>query len=263
MYRLLVCSLSAVALFAQNPADLFNRPPAAVDQALRARIHEFYEFHVKQQFRQAETLVAKDTQEFFYTKNKPQYLSFEIQRIEYFDNFTRAKATMVTEQYVMMPGFANKPMKIPSPSTWKIEDGKWVWYVDQDSLRESPFGRMTAGPAAPGAAAGLPAIPASPEFIFRQVKADKDMVVLKPGESAEVKFTNAANGQMTLRLADILTGIDASIDEPQLKPGGGSAVLRLKAGEGARSGNLGVRVEQTREIITIAVNVAAPAQPAP
>src|SRR6185503_11638050 len=98
MLRLAFFALLTPAIYAQNPADLFNKPPADVDQALRARITEFYQYHVKQQFRQAEALVAEDTKEFFYTHNKPQYLSFEIARIEYSENFTRAKATMLTEQ---------------------------------------------------------------------------------------------------------------------------------------------------------------------
>jgi hypothetical protein len=260
MHRLLLYTFAASALFAQNPADLFNKPPAGVDEALRARINEFYQLHVKQQFRQAEGLVAKDTQEFFYTKNKPQYLTFEIQRIEYSKDFTHAKATMITEQYVMMPGFANKPMKIPSPSTWKLEDGKWVWYVDQDALRESPFGKMTAGPGGPGP--GLPPIPATPDFIMGKVKAEKGAVTLKPGESAEVKFSNAADGYMSLRLVETLTGIDASFDQWQIKPNG-VAVLKLVAGKGARSGTIGVRVEQTVETIPISVTVIPGPEPEP
>src|SRR5215510_5970979 len=113
MSRLILFVILAAALLAQAPADLFNKPPVEVDQALRARITEFYQYHVKQQFRQAEALVAEDTKDFFYSHNKPQYLTFEIGRIEYSENFTRAKATMVTEQYVMMPGFMDKPMKVP------------------------------------------------------------------------------------------------------------------------------------------------------
>src|SRR6266404_7983471 len=98
MHRLpfLFVVLLVAALDAQNTADLFNKPPAEVDQALRARITEFYEYHVKQQFRQAEALVADDSKDFFYSHNKPQYLSFEIVRIEYSKDFTLAKATMLT-----------------------------------------------------------------------------------------------------------------------------------------------------------------------
>ena len=108
MLRISVLTLLAAAAFAQNPGDLFNPPPAKVDKALRARIDEFYGDHVKQQFHKADALVAADTKEFFYIQNKPAYLSCEIQRIEYSQKFTRAKATILCEQIVMMPGFAEQ-----------------------------------------------------------------------------------------------------------------------------------------------------------
>jgi len=245
--------LLSPVLCAQNTADLFNKPPAEVDQALRARINEFYQYHVKQQFRQAESLVAEDTKDFFYSHNKPQYLSFEIVRIEYSKDFNRAKATMLTEQYVMMPGFMDKPMKIPSPSTWKLENGKWCWYVDQEALRDSPFGKMTPGPGPPGG--GLPSVlPTTADFVLNKVKSDKPSVSLKPGESDQVKFTNSALGIMDLTVIGAIEGIDARFDRTRLNAGE-SAVMTVHAGNNAKPGIINVRVEQTQEFIAIKVAV--------
>src|SRR5438067_607794 len=174
MLRPIVLALAAASLLPAQADNPFNRPPEGVDQALRARITEFYQLHVKGDFRHAEALVAEDTKDFFYTHNKPQYLSFEISRIDYSENFTRAKATVVCEQYVMMPGFSDKPMKVPTPSTWKVADGKWYWYVDPESLRVTPWGKMTPGKTpATGGAPALPPIPSSADFLFTQVKLDK------------------------------------------------------------------------------------------
>ena len=251
MLRLTFFTLFTWAVYAQNPADLFNKPPADVDRALRARITEFYQYHVKQQFRQAEALVAKDTKEFFYSHNKPQYLSFEIVRIEYSQNFTRAKATMLVEQYVMMPGFADKPIKAPIPSTWKLEGGKWFWYVDPESLRETPFGKMTAGPGGP---AGLPTVLPSVESVMNRIKPDKQGVTLKAGETAEVKFTNSAPGQMDLTVIDIPEGIEAKFDRPRLGANE-VAVLTVQAGKNAKSGAISVRVAQTLEVIAIQASI--------
>src|SRR5690349_19556011 len=64
MLRFALPTLLAAVAFAQNPADPFNRPPAGVDQALRARIHEFFQYHVTQEFRKAEKVVAEDSQDF-------------------------------------------------------------------------------------------------------------------------------------------------------------------------------------------------------
>lgn len=252
MYRLILGSLMAAALCAQNTADLFNKPPAGVDEALRARINEFYGYHVKQQYRKAEEMVAQDTRDYFYSKTKPKYLSFEISRVEYSKDYTHAKATMITEQYVMMPGFTDKPLKVPSPSRWKLEDGKWCWYVDVEELRNSPFGKMTGGPGAPGQ---LPAnaVPASPEFIMGKVKPDRTALKLKPGQSAEVKISNAAPGYMYLRVLDML-GFDVKLDSSQLAPNS-AATLTIKAGTDARSGTLTLRVEPTRETLAIDITV--------
>src|ERR1700730_5404914 len=143
MYRISTLALLvADVCLAQNPDNPFDRPPANVDRALRERITQFYQFHVDREFKKAEALVADDTRKFFYSNNKPAYLSFEIRGIEYSEHFTRAKATVLCEQFVMAPGFADKPHKVPTPSTWKLEHGKWYWYVDQNTLRDTPFGKM-------------------------------------------------------------------------------------------------------------------------
>jgi hypothetical protein len=253
MHRVLSFTLILLGnAFAQNPADLFNKPPAEVDQALRARIAEFYQCHVNQQFRKAEQLVAEDTKDFFYNSNKPKYLSFEIVRIEYSKDFTRATATMVTEQYIMMPGFMDKPMKIPSPSTWKLENGKWVWYVDQEALKNTPFGKMTAGPGAPG---GLPtALPTTPDFVLNKVKPDKYSVSLRPGESDQVKLTNTAPGVMDLVPVGFMEGIEVKFDRQRLNAGE-TATITIHAGDHPKPGTLNVRIEPTQEFIPIKIAV--------
>jgi len=253
MLRFVLLAAGAVACFAQTPADLFNKPPAEVDQALRSRISEFYQDHIDSKFRQAEALVAEDTKDYFYTANKPKYVGFEIQRIEYSEGFTRAKAVVLCEQYVMIPGFTDKPLKVPTPSTWKLVDGLWFWYVDGDALRQTPFGAMKPGP---GGSSGLPAVPAPKDmvFIFTQVKADKQMVSFKHGESAEVTFTNAAQGPMSISLIGALPGIDVKLDHMNMNAGE-KAVLTLKAAATAKSGVLSVRVDQTNQVIPIQVTI--------
>src|SRR5712691_2050487 len=89
MLRATLLTLSAASWLLAQADNPFNRPPAGVDEALRARITAFYQLHVKGDFRHAEAYVAEDTKDFFYTNNKPQYLSFEIGRIDSSKNFTR------------------------------------------------------------------------------------------------------------------------------------------------------------------------------
>jgi hypothetical protein len=257
MFRGIALFTCAAACFAQAPADLFNRPPEDVDRAVRARISEFYQDHVEGKYRQAEALVADDTKDFYYAANKTKYLSFEIRSIVYSEGFTRAKATVLCEQYVMMPGFTDKPMKVPTPSAWKLVDGQWYWYVDLEALRQTPFGKMTPGPSpARGAPSNLPAIPTAKdmEFIFTQVKADKAAVTLKSGEPQQVTITNGARGEVSISLIGALPGVDAKLDRVNI-PAGEKALVTLRAAGNAKPGVLNLRVEQTNHIIPIQVSI--------
>jgi hypothetical protein len=258
----LLALFATTLLFAQadNP---FDRPPADVDQALRARITEFYQLHVKGEFRRAEAFVAEDTQDLYYSRNKTQYVSFEIGRIEYSENFTRAKATIIAEQYVMMPGFGDKPLKIPTPSTWKVVDGKWYWYVDPESLRNSPFGKMTAGKGAgtphgpalnDASAPALASMPTSPDFLYTQVKLDKQSVTLKDGEPEQVTIVNGAPGVMSISLSGKLPGVESTLDRTSLKAGE-KAVLTLRAGSNAKPGVIHIVVDLTNQLLPIQVNL--------
>jgi hypothetical protein len=257
MLRSILLAIFATGSFAQNASDAFNKPPADVDQALRARITEFYDLHVKGEFRKAEALVADDTKDLYYSSDKSKYLSFEIGRIEYFDNFTRAKATVLCEQYIMLPGFLGKPIKIPMPSSWKVVDGTWYWYVDPESLRETPFGTSKPGSAQGSASAPktIPAIPTTvPDFIYKQVKADKASVALKAGESEQVTITNNAPGAMNISLMGSIPGVEVKLDRTVLNTGE-KAVLTLRAGNDAKPGVLSIQVEQTNQVIPIQVAI--------
>ncbi|MBZ5580803.1 MAG: hypothetical protein LAQ30_01120 [Acidobacteriia bacterium] len=247
---LTLAALFAAVLAAQESKP--QEPPPDVDKALRARIAEFYQYHVDAQYRKAESLVAEDTKDFFYTANKPKYLSFVIQSIAYSDDFTKAKAVVLCEQYLAMPIFAGRPMKVPTPSTWKLEDGKWYWYVDPASLRVTPFGTSVSAPAP--AAGSLPAIPTTAEFALNKVKADKSSLSLKPGESGEVTFSNSAPGRMTVALEDKVPGIEVTPGSVQMNQGE-KAAFKLKVLDGAKSAVVSFKVEQTAEILPVRVEI--------
>ena len=255
MLRFTLLAVFAVGSFAQNAGDAFNKPPADVDQALRARITEFFDLHVKGEFRKAEALVAEDTQDLYYSSSKTKYVSFEIGRIDYSENFTRAKSTVLCEQYIMLPGFLGKPMKIPIPSTWKLVDGTWYWYVDPESLRMTPFGKMNPGTARESAPKTIPAIPTTvPDYIYQQVKADKASVSLKVGESEQVTVTNSAPGTMNISVTGSLPGVEVKLDRTVLNTGE-KAVLTFQASNEAQSGVLSIQVEQTNQVIPIQVAI--------
>lgn len=254
MHRILILASLASSALAQNAADLFNRPPADVDQALRARITEFFHYHVTGEPRKAEELVAEDTKDYFYDNNKPHYLSFEIGKIEYSDGYTKAKALVTVKEAVMLPGFNGKVMEIPSPSYWELIDGKWYWYLSKAMQHASPFGEMKPGPPSLDGAPPplMPNIAGSIEELYAQVKADKSTVSVKPGSSDQVAITNGMTGPITLTLQGKLDGIQAAFDHAEIKPGE-KATLTVKAAEGAKAGVLNVYVQQTRQTIPVEV----------
>jgi len=250
--------LFAALGFAQSLDPDKPGPPAEVDQALRARVKEFYDLHIKGQFRKAEELVAEDTKDLFYNGTKTQFVSCEVSKVDYTDKFTKATALVVCEQYVMMPGAGNMKLKVPRNTTWKVENGKWYWYVDLETLRTTPFGKMTPGPfSSNGTVSPPPSIanmPTNADFLFKQIQLDKPAVSLKPGESAEVTVTNGAPGLMSLAVTAHPVGVQAGLDTAKM-PAGEKAVLTISAAKGAKSGAVNLQVEQTLQILTVQVTI--------
>ena len=255
-----ILALFAASAFGQGTADLFNRAPKEIDDALRARIAKFYELHVKGKFREAEALVADDTKDFFYDRNKPQYEGFEIMRIDYSDGYTRAKATVAVEQPIMMPGFDGKIMKIPTPSYWKLsknandQEPQWYWYVDQDILSDSPFGKMKGGPDTSKGTLQLPPMPGDVAALMAMVAPDKSEAVVTPGGSDHIQIPNKMQGPVSLTLQGRIEGIEASLDSTTVAPGK-TATLIVKAAIGAKNGTLTIMVSPIGKAIPIQVTV--------
>lgn len=257
MQRISLLLLLAGIAAAQDQSP-FNKPPADMDVALRARIKEFYDYHVAGEFRKADALVAEDTKDYFFTSRKPQYISCEISRIDYFEKFTKAKAVIMCLMYVPMPGFNDKPVQMPTPSAWKIENGKWFWYVDQKEVRNTPFGVMTPGPAIravqPGASAagGAAGLDMTTDFLFKQVRFEKTEVELWAGDSAEVLIANSAPGNMDLSVFSAPEGIDARLASATVKSNEKTS-LKIKTSRDARPGKIEIRVDQTGQIIPLQI----------
>ena len=260
MVRFATLTLCAGLCLAQTPVASQTAVPPEVDQALRARISEFYQDHVDGKFRQAEALVAEESKDYYYAANKPKYIGFEISRIEYSDDFTRAKAVVACGTYIMAPGFLGHPLKVPIASTWKLVDGQWYWYVDQNQALQTPFGKMTPGKGAPPSGDAAPALPTQEQMqalaqqLANLVKADKESITLKTGQSEAVTLTNNSTGTMSLVLAGKVDGVHAELDRRTLKPKE-RATLSVQAGEGAKSGTFTIQVEQTNQVIPVQVHI--------
>ena len=90
---MLTAFVSCAVVAAQTkPTDVFEKAPPDVDNALRERVAKFFQAHIEGKFRQAEAVIAEDSKDFYYNMEKQRYLGFEIVRINYSENFTKAAA---------------------------------------------------------------------------------------------------------------------------------------------------------------------------
>jgi len=264
MLRIPFLVLAITALWAQTAAQKGPEPPPDVDKALRARVTEFCELHKQGKFRQAEQMVADDTKDYFYNSGKPHYVSYEIQSITYNQDFTKATAMVICEHYLAALGFQGKTVKMLTPFNWKIENGQWMWYVDQNTMLVTSFGKMspvprTGEPAAPPPPPGtpppaLPMIPATADQFFALIKADKTALSLKPGASDQVIVSNGTPGIIGLEIEQQVPGVEAKLDAV-FYPAGGKAVLTVHAGQQSTSGVIALRVKPIGPRISIKISV--------
>lgn len=146
-----VVTFVAAALFCQTPsATPETRVPSEVDAALRARITQFYQLQKDGKYIRALEMVAEDTKDAFVASAKSNVSNFEIQSIQYSDNFSKAEVMAVVGHMVPIEGFMGHPLGMKTPSHWKVENGQWCYY-EIPGPPASPFRH-----AAP---ARMPAVP--------------------------------------------------------------------------------------------------------
>lgn len=286
MYRFLLAFLILFSLQAQTPAPTLDKPPQDVDDALRARIKQFYDFHVARKYRQAETLIANESKDDFYVLSKPELQGYKIGSIEYSDKFTKAKVVIIGSMPVLLPMAGGKIMDMPFASFWKIESpgkateepvkkggkkkpaakasaGVWYWYYNKDAARETPFGKVTTSAEKPGE--GPTALPARPnvsvESLQSALKVDTTRVNLVAGKPKTIQVTNTLPGPASLSISCpnkplAETGITAKFDRSDLK-GNDTASLTFSVDPNIPPGvvPLQITVSPTNQILNLTVRI--------
>jgi hypothetical protein len=262
MYRFLPVILLLPVLAAQPPA--LDKPPQDVDDALRARIKQFYDYHVEGKYRQAEKLIADESQDDFYVSGKPELKSYKIGNIEYSDGFKKAKAVIVGSVPVLLPMAGGKIMDMPFASYWKMENGLWYFYYNKEVSRMTPFGTVKAHEERkPGEApATLPQPPpVTLESLQSALKIDRTKVVLVAGKPQTVKVTNTLPGPASLSVACPYrplaeTGVSAKFDKPELKANE-TATLTFDVDPNVGPGVVPVQitVSPTNQVLSLTINV--------
>lgn len=202
--------------------------PPEVEQALRARVTEFNQLRIERKWRASEAFVAEDSKDFYYESKKPDLKAVKIEKIVFAPDFQSAIVTIHGKAEVSMP-----PVGIPLLSEgsyadhWKLEDGKWCWYLDKSTVMETPFGRSAPGvsgrtpsdaPPDPtiakslGTAAAMAAhgaLQATPQQIALDASHPKPEVIT---------LKNILPGPVTLKAVTQSPGLRVSIAKPNLGP---------------------------------------------
>jgi hypothetical protein len=228
-FRLLGIGAIAVCLQAQNaPTDLFEKAPPEVDEALRARVSKFYQAHVDGKFRLAEQEIAEDSKDFFYNMEKTRYLGFEILKIKYEENFTKATVVVGVEIDWKNPRTGTIRVKPPVTSLWKIENGEWCWYIVESKDWKTPYGTMTPGPKGKTV---LDTFKAPDSLaVTSGVRLAKNEIKLSAAEksSGETSITNSLPGQVQLELGvPAVPGLTVTLDKKVLRKGETAKVMFL------------------------------------
>jgi hypothetical protein len=238
-----------------------DQAPPAVDQEFRARVNAFYQYFLEGSFspRKADAFVAEDTKEYFYNAGKLKFLSFKIDSVSYSDNFTKAQVTILAKTRQMVLGHVVE-VDLPLQTRWKIEDGKWCWTYVPGDMACTPMGGTSCTPPPAGTKPPAAEIPKniSPEAILQKspMGIDKSIVTLSASEpgSAQVVFTNGADGAVQVGLdGPVVRGLKATL-EPATVPGHGTAVLTLKFDPADKSGPADVWEPKGRIPYRIVVN---------
>jgi hypothetical protein len=206
---LMVCPL-VFGQVSPGPIDSDKAPPE-IDQALRARVNQFYSANVSGKWRDAFQVVADDMQDTFLAWPKDEFKSCEIHQITYVDNFTRANVMEICHGEYRWHA-SRIPSTVPLTSAWKIIDGQWFWYYVKPTEVVTPWGIARITPETMGevpankVSANIAAVTKDPfsmaHEILSMVKVDKDAVQLRSYETSkdEVHVKNSMPGQISLRI---------------------------------------------------------------
>ena len=221
-------------------AGQLQTPAEQAEVALRTRVKEFLQYHVDGNFRKAYDMVAEDTNDDYFNSGKAQLESFKIDDVKVGDDLTKATVRATLSKMVMIAGQVI-PMTAPSITTWKIENGKWVWYNESKGPLGNPMAVGMPNPPPAGAPqsntddnGGLPktfdenTIAAAAQSILQQVGVDKREVLLATDRPSDDKvvFHNSMPGSVQLELeGPTVPGLTAKLEKSAAGAGANVQVI--------------------------------------
>ncbi len=273
IFRVAIALLPMLAWAQSVPAELTPGAPPEVDRALRARVSQFFQYHVDGEFRKAYDMVAENTKEEYFNSGKMRLRKFELNDIKYGDNFTQAMVTTTVEMNWNIQLKENVSI-VPMVTTWKIEDGKWVWFHEvKTGIALTPMGPSTITPGLndKNSKAGIPehidtaAVTSAAQGIIsqvgKQVSLDKLSVSLASGKDTLVVH-NGTPGYIKLLWSTLpdIPGFSAEFGKLTLGPNEDSRVQFTyvpKDSEPRKPFQIRVLTEPANQVLAVTVDLGA------
>jgi hypothetical protein len=246
--------MAAATAWAQQPS-----PAAAeAEAALRARAEQFFQLQVDKKYRPAEAMVADDTKDLYYNGKKFNITSFSIEKIEMLDDNAHARLTIKAKVKRAVPGFGFVDFDAPATTLWKVEDGQWVYHIDQAPTLETPFGPLkeqkgNGGPPTLSKVGKAPDI----STLRNMVKIDRDSIDLgQDNPSQTVTVSNDLPGGVDLELqAGKIPGLSAELEKRHLEAGEKTAIQFRATGDDKAAGVVHLMVSPIAAQLDIRVKV--------
>ena len=215
---LAACSVA----FGQETSDLFEKAPPPIDEALRARVKQFYDSYMAGKFREAYALVADDSQDAYMESAKDTYKDCQTVKINYSENFTRAAVLETCKSEWRWHG-QSIPTTLPMSTNWKLVNGQWYWSFVKPKFAANPFSptgftRIPDDQQAGAATSNLPKIPDAKD-ILTKVKIDKTEIKLHSYETSrdELHVRNEMPGTISFSIDPLpLPGLKIIAPKTQL-----------------------------------------------
>jgi hypothetical protein len=222
-FRASVGVLAVLAMGQTPPGNAHSK----AEEALRARVDQFYTLFQQGRFRQAEDFVAEDSKETYYMTNKGRHLGFDIKSVSFGPD--AKEATVLVALQMIMPMTGSSPVPVPVASKWRHLAGEWYLYYPQykpgDTV-QTPFGPKKI-PDDSERLAVLPNMGERPNLasLKRMYKVSAKKLRFPssaPGRiTQEITVINRSDGKLSLeqRTKDI-KGVDIEIEPVEAGPGG-------------------------------------------
>lgn len=200
------------------PSAVLAQTASKQEEALKARVQEFYRLLQVAQPTDAEPFVTKDTLDNFRNTTKKAFVSYELEsvKVEPDGKTGTAKVNIQT----IIP-FSTTPAMVPVTTQWKLQDGDWRVVMpkpqDMATLKDA-FEQAKKQKNEPP--------PPPDELKFKGKKFGFGIIAPGQIKVARFPFTNVTDHVVTLR--EVLTGCDCltvKTEKKEYKPGESGEVV--------------------------------------